>query len=117
VGPPAIFLHPDDADERGIAPGDHVRVWNDRGSFQAEAAVDEAARPGVAFTFKAQWPKLSPDGRNVNATTPERDTDLGGGPTFHDNRVQVELVRSRAGGEPAVPGVRARRTPAPVATR
>jgi anaerobic selenocysteine-containing dehydrogenase len=117
VGPPAIFLHPDDADERGIAPGDHVRVWNDRGSFQAEAAVDEAARPGVAFTFKAQWPKLSPDGRNVNATTPERDTDLGGGPTFHDNRVQVELVRSRAGDEPAVPAVRARHTPAPAATR
>jgi anaerobic selenocysteine-containing dehydrogenase len=117
VGPPAIFLHPDDADERGLAPGDEVRVWNDRGSFQAEAMVNDAARPGVAFTFKAQWPKLSPDGRNVNATTPERDTDLGGGPTFHDNRVQVELVRSLAGGEPAVPGVRARRRPAPAATR
>jgi hypothetical protein len=44
----------------------------------------------VAFTFKAYWPKRSSDGRNVNWTTPVRDTDLGGGPTFHDNRVEIQ---------------------------
>ena len=49
----------------------------------------DATRPGVCFTLKTQWPKLSPGGENVNACTPERDTDLGGGPTFHDNRVEV----------------------------
>ena len=51
--------------------------------------MTDATRPGVCFTLKTQWPKLSPGGENVNATTPERDTDLGGGPTFHDNRVEV----------------------------
>ncbi len=67
-------------------------MWNDRGSFVAEVVVDDAARPGVAFTFKVQWAKLSPGGSNVNATTPERDADLGGSPTFHDNRVEVAAV-------------------------
>jgi anaerobic selenocysteine-containing dehydrogenase len=66
-----------------------VRVHNDRGSFQAELAVDEATRPGVAFTYKAYWARLSPDRANVNAVTAVRDTDLGGGPTFHDTRVEV----------------------------
>jgi anaerobic selenocysteine-containing dehydrogenase len=55
----------------------------------AEAAVDEATRPGVAFTYKSYWPKRSASRTNVNATTDERDTDLGGGPSFHDNRVEV----------------------------
>jgi anaerobic selenocysteine-containing dehydrogenase len=108
MGPPTVHLHPDDAASRGIEPGDELRIWNDRGSFVAAAEVTEGTRPGVAFTFKSYWPRHSPGGSNVNQTTPERDTDLGGGPTFHDNRVEVELVRPRAtaveavlAGEPA----------------
>lgn len=93
TGPPSVHLHPSDAAERGLETGDELRVWNDRGAFTAEAVVDDAARPGVAFTYKVQWPRLSPDGTNVNMTTPERDTDLGGGPTYHDNRVEVARVR------------------------
>jgi anaerobic selenocysteine-containing dehydrogenase len=94
MGPPQLHLHPEDAAAREIESGDHVRIWNDRGAFEAEALVDDAARPGVAFTYKSHWPGLSPGGTNVNATTAVCDTDLGGGPTFHDNRVEVELVRA-----------------------
>ena len=87
----------DHASGRRCRPGDRDRrrdrIWNDRGAFAAAAVVDDAARPGVAFTYKVQWPKLSPRGSNVNATTPERDADLGGSPTFHDNRVEIELAR------------------------
>jgi anaerobic selenocysteine-containing dehydrogenase len=92
TGSPIVHLHPEDAAHRGIETGERIRVWNDRGAFTAEARVHEATRPGVAFTYKVQWAKLSEGGVNVNATTPERDTDLGGGPTFHDNRVEVERV-------------------------
>ena len=76
----------------GLADGDAVRVHNDRGSFLAAVAVDDATRPGLAFTYKAYWARLSPGGGNVNAVTAVRDTDLGGGPTFHDTRVEVEPV-------------------------
>jgi anaerobic selenocysteine-containing dehydrogenase len=92
TGPLRVHLNPADAAARGIEAGDRVRVWNDRGEFLAEAVVDGATRPGVAFSLKTQWPKLTEGGANVNATTPVRDTDLGGGPTFHDSRVEVELV-------------------------
>jgi anaerobic selenocysteine-containing dehydrogenase len=93
AGPPRLYLHPGDAAARGIETGDAVRIWNDRGDFFAEAAVTDAARPGVAFTLKTYWPRRSVANRNVNATTPEHDTDLGGGPTFHDNRVEVTSLR------------------------
>lgn len=89
IGAPAVHLHPDDAAARAIGDGDRVRVHNDRGAFEAIAIVDERTRPGVACTPKAYWPRRSADGWNVNATTPVRDADLGGAPTFHDNRVEV----------------------------
>ncbi len=93
TGPPTIFLHPDDAAARGLADGEAVRCYNDRGDWQGLLAVTNATRPGVCFTLKTQWPKLMAGGENVNACTPERDTDLGGGPTFHDNRVEVCALR------------------------
>ncbi len=84
-----IHLHPRDAAARGLADGDALRVYNDRGSFVGEALIDEATRPGVAFMYKNHWPKLVEGGANANATTPERDADMGGAPTFHDNRVEI----------------------------
>ena len=69
-----------------------MRVHNDRGAFLAAVKVDDATRPGLAFTYKAYWARLSPGRHNVNAVTAVRDTDLGGGPTFHDTRVEVEGV-------------------------
>ncbi|MGH3747724.1 MAG: molybdopterin-containing oxidoreductase family protein, partial [Micromonosporaceae bacterium] len=90
MGPPRVHLHPDDAAARGLADGSTARVRNDRGSFLAAVAVDDATRPGVAYTYKAYWPRLSAERGNVNAVTAVGDTDLGGGPTFHDTRVEVE---------------------------
>ncbi|HEY3612467.1 MAG TPA: molybdopterin-dependent oxidoreductase [Gaiellales bacterium] len=98
LGGPIVHLHPVDADARGIASGARVRVHNDRGAFNAEAVIDDAAQPGVAFTFKQQWPQLLAAGEHPNATIPERDADLGGSPTFHDNRVEISLA-----GESAAP--------------
>jgi anaerobic selenocysteine-containing dehydrogenase len=100
MGPPRVHLHPDDAKARELEDGGAVRVFNDRGSFLATVAVDEATRPGLAFTYKAYWARLSPGGGNVNAVTAVRDTDLGGGPTFHDTRVEVEAVPAPAQTEP-----------------
>ncbi|MGW4295772.1 molybdopterin-containing oxidoreductase family protein [Micromonospora chersina] len=92
TGPPRVHLHPDDAAARGLADGDAVRVHNDRGAFLAAVAVDEATRPGLAFTYKAYWARLSPGRSTVNAVTAVRDTDLGEAPTFHDCRVDVTPV-------------------------
>jgi anaerobic selenocysteine-containing dehydrogenase len=91
-GEPSVTLHPEDARSRGIAEGDQVRVFNDRGSFLARALVSEAARPGLAVGLSIWWPKMCPGGRNVNAVTSQELADMGGGATFYD--VLVEVARA-----------------------
>jgi anaerobic selenocysteine-containing dehydrogenase len=87
---PHLEMHPRDAAERGIADGDEVRVFNDRGSYRLRARVNGKPRPGVVVAPSVWWKKYSPDGRNANNLTSQRTTDLGGGATFYDCRVQVE---------------------------
>ncbi|HCN87575.1 MAG TPA: molybdopterin oxidoreductase, partial [Oxalobacteraceae bacterium] len=89
-GEPHLDLHPDDAAVRGIASGDAVRIFNDRGSFIAKARVTDRARIGLVVGLSIWWKKLTADGRNANEVTSQRLTDMGGGPTFYDLLVQVE---------------------------
>jgi hypothetical protein len=46
----------------------------------------------VAWAPGIWWAKTSPDGRTVNATTSQRLTDMGEGPVFYDNRVEIRVV-------------------------
>src|SRR5688572_6910818 len=87
---PHLDLHPSDAAARGIADGDRVRVFNDRGSYKLRARVNGKPRPGVVVAPSVWWKKYSPDGGNANNVTSQRTADLGGGATFYDCRVQVE---------------------------
>jgi anaerobic selenocysteine-containing dehydrogenase len=88
AGRPRIVLHPDDAADRGLTSGDQARVFNARGSFAAEVEVSDAVRPGVVASTKGYWSKLL-GGPNINATVDERDSDMGHGAVYHDNRVEV----------------------------
>jgi len=87
---PHLDLHPSDAAARGIADGDLVRVFNDRGSYRLRARVNGKPRQGVVVAPSVWWKKYAPDGRNANNLTSQRTADLGGGATFYDCRVQVE---------------------------
>jgi anaerobic selenocysteine-containing dehydrogenase len=109
-GAPTLVIHPDDAVPRRIATGDEVRVANARGSFFAVAEVSDRTRRGVVASPKGRWPRDVKEGATVNATVDERDSDMGGGAVYHDNRVGVERVapaaeaRSRPKGATAVTG-------------
>jgi len=87
---PHLDIHPGDAAARGIADGDLVRVFNDRGSHRLRARVNGKPRPGVVVAPSVWWKKCAPDGGNANNLTSQRIADLGGGATFYDCRVQVE---------------------------
>ncbi|HSF19471.1 MAG TPA: molybdopterin oxidoreductase family protein [Vicinamibacteria bacterium] len=93
-GARTLVIHPDDAAPREIAAGDEVQVGNARGSFLAVADVSDRVRPGVVASLKGRWPRYSKDGVTVNATVDERDSDMGGGAVYHDNRVRVEKTAS-----------------------
>jgi len=84
-----LELHPADAAARGIADGDVVQVWNDRGTLRLTAMVNKSLPAGVV-TAQLDWAKMSADGENVNALTSERLTDLGGGATFYSTLVEVK---------------------------
>jgi anaerobic selenocysteine-containing dehydrogenase len=79
-----------DAAPRGIATGDQVRVFNDRGSVLLRASVDGRVRAGVVAAPSSRWAKRAGDGCNINAVTSDRLTDFGGGATFYSCLVQVE---------------------------
>jgi anaerobic selenocysteine-containing dehydrogenase len=89
-GVPTLLIHPADATPRCIAAGDEVRVGNARGSFVAVAEVSDWIRPGVVASAKGRWPREAKEGTTVNATVDERDSDMGGGAVYHDNRVRVD---------------------------
>jgi anaerobic selenocysteine-containing dehydrogenase len=89
---PECLLHPADAERRGIAAGVRVSVFNDRGAFTAVARVEPSIREGVAWAPSIWWGKLARDGANANHTTSQRETDMGHGPVFYDNLVDVALV-------------------------
>jgi biotin/methionine sulfoxide reductase len=115
AGREPIRIHPDDAAARGIADGDVVRVWNDRGSCLAGAIVTDAVRPRVVNLSTGAW--FDPVGAddpsapmcrhgNPNALTTDRGTSkLAQGCTGQHTLVDVE----RFAGEP--PGVRAHEPP------
>jgi anaerobic selenocysteine-containing dehydrogenase len=89
-GVATLLIHPDDAVPLQIAAGDEVRVANARGAFLAVADVSDRIRPGVVASTKGRWPGCSKEGATINATVDERDSDMGGGAVYHDNRVRVD---------------------------
>jgi anaerobic selenocysteine-containing dehydrogenase len=96
AGVATLVIHPEDAAPRGLATGDEVRVANARGSFLAVADVSDRIRRGVVASTKGRWPGGSRGGATVNATVDERDSDMGPGAVYHDNRVRVDKSPSSA---------------------
>ncbi|MCB1747338.1 MAG: molybdopterin-dependent oxidoreductase [Gammaproteobacteria bacterium] len=99
AGREPLTLHPDDAAARGIAAGDVVRVFNDRGACLAGAVLSARIRPGVVQLATGAWfdPVDTADGRgldvhgNPNVLTRDIGTSaLGQGPTAHSCLVEIE---------------------------
>jgi anaerobic selenocysteine-containing dehydrogenase len=88
-GAPFVEISPQDAAARGIRHGDDVVIENERGWCRLRAIVTDDVPPGVVVAPKGQWANLSPDGRNVNWTTPDALADLAGQSTFHSNLVDI----------------------------
>jgi len=80
-----------DAEARGIADGDALRVRNGRGQLDLRARVDNSVPPGVVSAY-LDWARPSPGGKNINVLTSDRLTDMGRGATFYSALVEVEKV-------------------------
>lgn len=85
---PAVEIDPADAAARGIAEGDTVRVWNDRGELRLPARFSDRVRPGVVAIPWGWWGSEA----NVNVLTSDAPTDWGGGVAFFGTLVEVGSV-------------------------
>ncbi|MDS0282078.1 molybdopterin-dependent oxidoreductase [Haloarcula onubensis] len=69
-GEPLVYLHPDDAEERGIEDGDTVEVFNDLASVEVQAKIYPSSEPGTARMYFA-WERFQfPGEGNFNSLVP-----------------------------------------------
>ena len=92
---PVVNISPNDAASRGIENGDDVRVSNDRGSFVARAAVNNAIMDGTLFMAETTYNHYYKEGflQNVtNSARQQRCYDMLYGPQipFNDTLVEIE---------------------------
>ncbi|MDA0942192.1 MAG: molybdopterin-dependent oxidoreductase, partial [Proteobacteria bacterium] len=50
-----VLINPKDAKDRGISEGQKVKVFNDRGSFEAAAKVSTDVNPGIVVATLGYW--------------------------------------------------------------
>ncbi len=86
---PFVVIHPVDAQARGVADGNPVRVFNDRGAFVVSARVSDDVRQGVVVAPMGWWNQTWEGRRSCQATTSQRLTPIIPAPTFNDNRVEI----------------------------
>jgi anaerobic selenocysteine-containing dehydrogenase len=90
-GEPVIHVSPADALPRGIGEGDAVRVFNSRGSLEIRCRLDFGLRAGCVSITKGWW---LTSGAAVNVLSAGRETDMGHGAAFHENRVELERAKA-----------------------
>ena len=92
--PHRCFINPLDAEQRQIADGDKVKVFNDRGVIIIPCQVTPRIMPGVVDVPQGAW--WDPDeegvdrGGSINTLTSERWTPLAFGNAQHTIMVQIE---------------------------
>lgn len=99
IDPQALWMHPKDAQARGITEGQEVLIWNDRGRVQIGAHLTERIMPGVVALSQGAW--YAPDengtdhGGCINVLTSLRPTPYARGNGQHTNLVEVRPAEER----------------------
>ena len=102
AGREPIWLNPDDAKTRGIADGDVVKVFNDRGALLAGAIVTDRIRQGVVMLQEGAWYDPDEPGEvgamckhgNINVLTLDKGTSkLSQGNVANTVLVEIEKYK------------------------
>jgi anaerobic dimethyl sulfoxide reductase subunit A len=88
-----LWIHPQDAEERGVEDGQQILVHNDRGRIKVRARVTDTIMSGVVCLLQGQWPSFDADGTDVagsaNVLTSTEPTQPSQGSRTHSTLVQV----------------------------
>ena len=90
-----VELNPADMASRGLADGDKIRVFNDRGEFGCTVHASNMVRPGCARAFEGMWSKYMDSGNFQYVTNDylnERNAllPLGAAMAMNDTLVEIE---------------------------
>jgi len=92
--PHRLYINSTDARSRGLADGDPVRVYNDRGVLVVPCRITDRIMPGVVALPQGGWWQPDADGVDrrgaVNVLTSERWTPLAYGNAQHTIMVEVQ---------------------------
>lgn len=96
VEPRKLWIHPLDAQKRGVSEGDEVLVRNERGRIRIKAHLTERVMPGVTALAQGAWYRPDDDGTDtggsINVLTSLRPTPYARGNPQHTNLVEVEKI-------------------------
>lgn len=84
---PALHISQTDARTRRISDGTRIRVFNDHGEIVSTACISARIPAGVVVLHNGIWLE---EGGGGNMLIAGRETDMGHGAAFHDNRVDVK---------------------------
>jgi anaerobic selenocysteine-containing dehydrogenase len=93
-GKPFCVLHPADAASRGLATGDEVRLFNDRGEIGLVLQVSDEIQPGVVLV-PGQRPTAESVSGTINMLCSDRYTDMGEGATYQSTWLDVGPWKAR----------------------
>ena len=85
-----VLINQKDAADRGVKTGDKVKVFNDRGSFEALAKITPDVNKGVVVTTLGYWRQHN--NGVVNSVSSSAFGDMGNAPTSHDCLVQIQAL-------------------------
>ncbi len=94
-----LAIHPADAEPRGIADGEPVRVFNAMGEVHCMAQVTPAVAAGTVSLPKGLWRASTLNGATATALTPATIERHSGGACFNDARVEVARMVSAVFGQ------------------
>jgi anaerobic dimethyl sulfoxide reductase subunit A len=88
-----MWINPIDAEARGIADGDQVKIFNDRGATLIPAKVTPRVMPGVIAVPQGAWYTPGKDGVDthgaINVLTIQRGSYMSNSNPQHTNLVEV----------------------------
>jgi anaerobic selenocysteine-containing dehydrogenase len=86
---PRVRISPVDASRRGLIEGQKIRAFNLNGELLSRVSISNRVLPGLAVFPNGIWFK---EGGGVNQLITAKETDIGYGTAFHDNRIEIEGV-------------------------
>ncbi len=104
AGAPRCFLHPADAEARGVADGDAVVLANGRAALTLTAALTGDVPRGLVRVDGMPRAEDVPEGVGVNALVAGARSDMGDGNVLYSTRVDVRRAAVETGAPtPALP--------------